>query len=216
MSLVRYIATRRLGATGVSATGVGAARMAVAILVALVVGVGPVRAQGPATLSGRITIAGSDTAIALAHVFVTGSLLGAVTDAHGAYRIRGVPAGSHTLRVLMLGYAPQSRRITLAPGEARIENFSLVATALALAPVSVTASRGLRALGEVPASQAVVSHGDLVGRNIITLDQALRFVPGVSFNNGDIDIRGSTGAAGGVGSRVLMLFDGHLPDVGDG
>ena len=42
-----------------------------------------------------------------------------------------------------------------------------------------------------------------------SLDEALPFAQGVTFNAGQMDIRGSTGIARGVGSRVLMLLDGH-------
>src|SRR5437762_937962 len=54
-------------------------------------------------------------------------------------------------------------------------------------------------------------------RNVTTLDGALAFVPGTTFNgSGQMDIRGSTGSAGGIGSRVLMLLDGHPALSGDG
>ena len=43
----------------------------------------------------------------------------------------------------------------------------------------------------------------------MTLDEALPFAQGVIFNSGQMDIRGATGLARGVGSRVLMLLDGH-------
>ena len=56
-----------------------------------------------------------------------------------------------------------------------------------------------------------------IQRNVVTLDQALPFVPGVTFNGRDnVDIRGSTGFARGVGSRVLMLLDGHPALSADG
>src|SRR6185437_9728305 len=59
----------------------------------------------------------------------------------------------------------------------------------------------------VPASQAVLTGQSIVHRNVITLDEALQYVLGVILNHGDVDIRGSTGIAGGVGSRVLFLMD---------
>ncbi|HEY7876800.1 MAG TPA: TonB-dependent receptor [Gemmatimonadaceae bacterium] len=169
-----------------------------------------------ATLSGRVTDAQTDSAVAEAYVFVSGSLLRTLTDAHGAYALHGVAPGTHMVRVLIVGYQSAARTVTFAAGETHEENFSLQPALLQLAPVTVTASRGTQLIGDVPASQAVVTRRDLLNRNIITLDQALRFVPGVSFNDGDIDIRGSTGAAGGVGSRVLMLVDGHPVLSADG
>jgi outer membrane cobalamin receptor len=62
----------------------------------------------------------------------------------------------------------------------------------------------------------VLTAQELVRRNATTLDQALAFEPGVTFNAGQMDIRGSTGLARGVGSRVLLLLDGHPILSGDG
>ena len=65
---------------------------------------------------------------------------------------------------------------------------------------------------------AVVSGDELQRRDVTSLDQALPFAQGVTFNAGQMDIRGSSGIARGVGSRVLMLVDGHrvLGGVGSG
>ena len=46
-------------------------------------------------------------------------------------------------------------------------------------------------------------------RNVTGLAEALPFAQGVTFNAGEMDIRGSSGISRGVGSRVLMLLDGH-------
>ncbi|HXI21312.1 MAG TPA: TonB-dependent receptor, partial [Gemmatimonadales bacterium] len=95
--------------------------------------------------------------------------------------------------------------------------------AVTLAPASVelpgivvTASRGAEQQRESPASIAVLGGREVTRRNVTTLDQALPFVQGLTVNNDDIAIRGSTGIANGVGSRVLLLLDGHPVLTGDG
>ena len=45
-------------------------------------------------------------------------------------------------------------------------------------------------------------------RNDLSLDDALRYVPGVNFVQDQVNIRGSSGYARGIGSRVLLLIDG--------
>ena len=75
--------------------------------------------------------------------------------------------------------------------------------------LTVTASRWVVRAGDAPVSVAVMSGEELRRRNVVTLDEALPFAQGVIFNSGQMDIRGATGLARGVGSRVLMLLDGH-------
>ena len=89
--------------------------------------------------------------------------------------------------------------------------------AVALPGIVVTASRAPERVEDAPASVAVLSHDEVIARDVNTVDGALPFVPGVTFNGpGQMDIRGSTGSAGGVGSRVLTLIDGHPALSGDG
>src|SRR6185437_16112679 len=145
-----------------------------------------------------------------------GTLGRAVTDAGGRYVLRGVDPGRRLVRVLRIGYETGEHLVSVPAVDTARQDFALRRALVRLEPVTVTASRGARSIGDVPASQAVVPAQELRNRNVLTLDQALPFVSGVSFNAGDIDIRGSTGAAGGVGSRVLLLLDGHSVLTADG
>ena len=176
----------------------------------------PLCAQTAGTVVGRVTDQATDSAVASAHVMIVGSLSNAVADSAGRYVLRGVAPGTHTLRALRIGYHKIERTMSVGPGDTARVDFALERSTLQLDEVTVTASRGARLAGDVPASQSVVTSDELRNRNVLTLDQALPFVSGVSFNAGDIDIRGSTGAAGGVGSRVLMLLDGHSVLTADG
>ena len=172
--------------------------------------------EATATLVGRVRDARTSQALANAAVLVAGTLLRARTDAHGDYRIDGVMPGRYELRVLIIGYQSATRAVRVAAGDTARSDFSLQPALIELTPVTITASRAERRIGDVPASQAVLSSQSIVHRNVITLDEALQYVPGVILNHGDVDIRGSTGIAGGVGSRVLFLMDGHPVLTADG
>ena len=192
-------------------------RAIIALGIALgVAGAAPLRAQAPGAIAGRVTDATTDSAVAGAFVLIEGTLGRAVTDANGRYVLRDVDAGRRLVRVLRIGYQTGEHAVSVAAGDTARQDFALQRALVRLEPVTVTASRGTRSIGDVPASQAVVPAQELRNRNVLTLDQALPFVSGVSFNAGDIDIRGSTGAAGGVGSRVLLLLDGHSVLTADG
>jgi outer membrane cobalamin receptor len=174
-------------------------------------------AQGAAALVGTITDGESGDGVDGAVVLLRGTLLSARTDAQGRFRLTTVPAGRYTMQILAIGFASDSLHgLTLAEGERRDVTVALRRSPVGLADVVVTASRSLERGEESGASVSVLTRQELVRRNVTTLDQALMFEPGVTFNAGQMDIRGSTGIARGVGSRVLLLLDGHPILSGDG
>jgi len=75
--------------------------------------------------------------LARVQVTVEGTGLRATSDEQGRYEIRGVGAGSYTVRARLLGYAPQSARVVVGEG-ATEQNFSMAAQPIALSPVDVT------------------------------------------------------------------------------
>lgn len=189
-----------------------------ALATALVAVAAPARAQdSTATLSGRITDAATDSALGGAFVLIPGTLLSAQTDARGRYRITGIAPGTYRLRAMFVGYTPIVRdSVTLAAGQVRTLDLALSAAAVQLAPVSVTASRVEQSAGQSVASVSVMTQSDIAARNVVNLDEALPYVSGVTFNHGQIDVRGASGQSGGVGSRVLVLLDGHPVLSADG
>jgi iron complex outermembrane receptor protein len=75
--------------------------------------------------------------LARAQLSVEGTGLRATSDEQGRYDIRGVGSGTFTVRVRLLGYVPQSARVTVAEGRAAEQNFAMTAQAIALAPIDV-------------------------------------------------------------------------------
>ncbi len=91
-------------------------------------------AQGGA-IRGRVADAGG-APLPRASVSAEGSGLRATTDDQGRYEIRGISAGTYTVRVRMLGYVPQSTRVTVAQG-AVTQDFTLTPQPISLSPVDV-------------------------------------------------------------------------------
>ena len=174
-------------------------------------------AQGAgAVIAGTVTDRQNDSAVEGAVVLLEGTLLHARTGERGQFRL-AVPAGTYTLTVLALGYSPDSLAgLTVADGETRDVTVALARAPVGLSDVVVTASRTPQRAEESGASVSVLPGEGLVRRNVTTLDQALIYEPGVTINGGQMDIRGSTGLARGVGSRVLLMLDGHPILSGDG
>lgn len=175
-------------------------------------------AQGPtATLTGTVTDSETGRRLEGAVVLLVGTQLRAVTTDVGQYRVAGIPSGRYAVQVTHVGYrSAEHSDVDLDAGAVGALDFRLARALIDLPPVVVTASRAEELPEDVPASVAVLTHDALVRYQAITVDQALPFVPGVIFNNGQMDIRGASGIAGGVGSRVLMLLDGHPILTADG
>jgi len=184
------------------------------VAVALVAGAGSAAAQERA-VAGTIRDARTDSAVTGATLLVRGTLLGTITDDAGRFRIEGLEPAAVVLRVFARGYRDTS--ITVPAGEQGPVAVRLEPAALLLAPVVVTASRHAEAAPRAAVSVSVLSDVVLTKRDVSNLEAALPYVPGVTFNGpGEMDVRGSTGVAGGVGSRVLILLDGHPMLSADG
>jgi len=91
-------------------------------------------AQG-VSIRGRVADA-AGAPLPRASVSAEGSGLRATTDDQGRYEIRGISAGTYTVRVRLLGYVPQSARVSV--GQAPVtQDFTLAQQAISLSPVDV-------------------------------------------------------------------------------
>jgi outer membrane cobalamin receptor len=172
--------------------------------------------QGSGAIHGVVRDRATDSVVAGAHVLLTGTPLTAATDERGEFEIVGVVPGSYTLRVLSIGFAPAHVQVVVKSDTTVETAFALDAMALQLPGITVTATGAAQNVGESPVSVAVMERAEIVHFNAVQVQDALPFVPGVNMNHGELDIRGASGVSEGVGSRVLMLLDGHPVLTGDG
>ena len=130
-------------------------------------------AQQAATITGRITDAGSGQPVAAAQVNVVGTTLGAQANQEGIYTIRGAQPGTVQVRALRVGYAEMVQTATVAVGQATTLNFVMKPVAIMLTPTVVTATGETRrvevgnAIAQVDAAKLVESRpignmGDLL------------------------------------------------------
>ena len=176
-------------------------------------------AQQTGALTGEVKEAATGRPLEGARLLLEpGGLAARSTDADGRFLFSGLLPGRYRLFVSLVGYAPDTLpALDVPPNDTLRVAVTMRAVALDLPGIVVTASRAPERAEEAPASVAVLRGDEILRRNVTTVDGALAFVPGVTFNgSGQMDIRGSTGSAGGVGSRVLMLVDGHPALSGDG
>ena len=119
-------------------------------------------AQAPqGRISGQVTSGESGRPLEGARVMVEGTRLGTATRGDGRYLITGVPAGTHRVRVTMLGFAPRlSEPYALADGGTISADFRLVQQAQALDQVVVT-GYGTSSRREVTGAIASISGEDM-------------------------------------------------------
>ena len=192
-------------------------RLLLAVSIALVIGAASASAQ-TASIVGMVRDLETGRPLDGATVILRDTPLHATTDAQGQFTIGGLTAGRYTLQVTAIGFAGDSlTTIFLAEGQRHAVTLTLGRVALRLQEVVVTGSRAVERSDQAVASIAALTSENILQRNVITTNQALTYVPGVTFNGSNqMDIRGAAGLSRGIGSRVLMLLDGHPILTGDG
>jgi outer membrane receptor for ferrienterochelin and colicins len=165
---------------------------------------------------GIVSDAKTQEPLAGVNVLLRGTVRGTTTDTHGKYLLGGVPAGTFDISFSLIGYTTQTiHQISIQPDTALHFDVSLAQAPIQTEQVVVTASRREQSLRDVPVSVSTVTSKMIADRLSVTLDDALRYVPGVNMMSDQVNIRGSTGYSRGVGSRVLILIDGLPYITGD-
>jgi iron complex outermembrane receptor protein len=95
----------------------------------------PLAAQA-GTLQGTVSDS-SGVTLPNASISVEGAGLRATTGASGGYEIRGVPVGSFTVRVRLIGYQSGSARVGITAGDVTRQDFTLARSSVQLAPINV-------------------------------------------------------------------------------
>ncbi len=88
------------------------------------------------TLQGTVSDSGGTT-LPNASVSVEGTGLRATTGANGGYEVRGVPAGTYTVRARLIGFQAGTERVTVAGGDVVRQDFTLGRSTVQLAPIDV-------------------------------------------------------------------------------
>ena len=107
----------------------------VACLLLALVAAAPLAAQA-GILQGTVSDSSGIT-LPNAAVTVEGTRLRATTGAGGGYEVRGVPAGTFTVRVRLIGYRAASGPVTVAAGDVAHLDFTLRRSTVQLAPIDV-------------------------------------------------------------------------------
>jgi iron complex outermembrane receptor protein len=174
--------------------------------------VAPLQAQETiGTIRGRVTDA--ETQRPLQGGTVTVGSRSAVTQADGRYAIAGVPPGTHTLRVRMIGFTPQTQEVTIEAGQTLDVDVALTAQAVELSEM-VVIGYGEQAAGNITGAVTNVTPEEFNTGRIITPTELIQSkVAGVQVVESNepggstaLRVRGPTST--GASNEPLYVVDG--------
>ena len=149
------------------------------------------------------------------HVLIDGNIAG-VTNANGIFDTQ-LKYGNYRFEFRFLGYKDQVLTLNLNEAQKDI-NIKMQLKAAELNQVVVSAGRYEQERNKTTVTVDVLEPKTIRQLNPQSIDQALEYLPGINISDGQISIRGGAGYSYGVGSRVLLLYDGLpmlSPDAGD-
>jgi len=89
-------------------------RTSIVVLIVILLCSSPTaHAEASVTLSGTVKDAKSGETLPGANVVFVGTGLGASTDRHGRYSVRGISAGEYTVKVSFIGYPTLESKLTI-------------------------------------------------------------------------------------------------------
>lgn len=128
------------------------------------------------------------------------------TNYDGRFQFDVAP-GVYPVMVSYVGYLPESLEVTLQDNEVTSVEIKMKASTMMLEAATVTSGRFERPLGETTVSLDILKPQFIDHLNMVTLDEALDRLPGVTMIDGQANIRGGSGYSYGAGSRVMLLID---------
>jgi outer membrane receptor for ferrienterochelin and colicins len=162
----------------------------------------------PGSLSGQIVDEDDLSPLSGATIRIVGTALGAYSREEGKFQINKVTPGKYQAFITYIGYEPQNINIEIESGREISITIKLKEKILETGEVVVSANKRVQQVQEVPISISVVDLKTIEQRNITQVNEVFQYIPGVQMNGEQVSIRGSSGFALGVGSRVALLLDG--------
>lgn len=109
--------------------------------IALLVASSTLHAQDKGTIEGTVRATGNGIPLSDVVVSVQGTTLGALTDAHGRYRILAVPVGDRVVLAQLVGRDRGAQTVRIVADSVARADFSLAEAAAVIAPTVVSATR---------------------------------------------------------------------------
>jgi outer membrane receptor protein involved in Fe transport len=165
-------------------------------------------------ITGRLTDAKTQAALAGATVAVEGTRHNATSGNDGRYRILDVAPGTYTVRARYIGYAPASTAVTVSEGQEATADFGLERSAQRLNEVVTTGTVVPTEIKALPTPVTVITDSEITLQRPRTITELLRQVvpTAVSWDytaypyETDISVRGASSLTSG--GQIKLFVDG--------
>ncbi len=178
-----------------------------------------IAAQNMGSLTGKVETEDGEILFG-ANIIVKGPAIegirGAITNDQGIYRIDRLPSGIYEITISYIGYETMvASGVEIRAGESMTRNFSLTAVALIGQQVVVSASRKQEKALDAPASIATVDATEIRNREVLTMSEYVKTLPGVDYaqtgiSQGSMVIRGFNSVFSGA---LLTLVDNRIARI---
>lgn len=161
-------------------------RLAASLLAALLVQAAVMGAPAPAeamqqgTVVGTVVDARSAAPLEGARATLVDLGTAAATDEDGRFRLADVPAGSHELRIQMIGYRPVDRTVQVRGGETTEVEIVLAVAPVQLREITISPRRVTEAVRDAPVSVTAFDSQEIRDAEINRPKEMLQQTPGAT------------------------------------
>ena len=149
------------------------------------------------------------------NIILLNTTIGTASDLNGNYEIKNLTPGIYGIEFSAIGFERQRRNRVVVSNSNVTLNIILKPQAIKTDEVIVTAGKYEQKKSDLPVSAEILYGSELLERNFSNLEDAMRYVPGVTMTEDQVSIRGSSGYGRGVGARALFTLDGIPFYTGD-
>jgi outer membrane receptor protein involved in Fe transport len=143
----------------------------------------------PATIEGRVLAADRDAPLDFTNVYIPGMRYGTMAVGGGRFWLRGLPAGTYTIKASYITYEVGEITVTVAAGESRQIEFRLTPMQVRLDEYEIRAERQLLEVEQTGTARRLTSEAI----DALPMDDVVGLValqPGVALEDNQIHIRG--------------------------
>lgn len=162
-----------------------------------------------------LVVDSKDKPIPGVNIVLTNTNFGAASDEEGKYEIANLLPGTYVVEFSAIGYEKFRNENVIVQNESIILDVVLTEAVIVSEEVLITAGKYEQKKSDLPISAEIISGKEFTERNFSNLEDAIRYVPGVTMTEDQVSIRGSSGYSRGTGSRALLAIDGLPFYTGD-
>lgn len=155
-------------------------------------------------ISGKVV--DQKTGEALSFANVRNGNKNTVADMNGQFKLF-CDDNNVSLTLSYIGYLSFNLDTIIGNGNTDLGIIKMSEDIKTIGEVTITSGKFRQSIEEVTVSMESLKPGFLEKNNTVRFDNILEKIPGVSFVDGQVNIRGGSGFTYGAGSRVLILYD---------